>query len=96
MAVSPGREATANFPLRRLGAIAVRVVAVDPGMRRDQVGLRAGTEPRRSADCRPGITRSRSTALQTAPGLAWRWGYAALVALEPGAELAGIVFEVSP
>ncbi len=31
----------------------------------------------------------------TAPGLAWRWGHAALVALEPGAELPGIVFEVS-
>ncbi len=31
----------------------------------------------------------------TAPGWAWRWGHAALVALEPGAELAGIVFEVS-
>ena len=31
----------------------------------------------------------------TALGRAWRWGHAALVALEPGTEPAGIVFEVS-
>ncbi len=40
VAVRPGREATADFPLRRLGAIAGRLVSGDQGVRLDQVVLR--------------------------------------------------------
>ena len=69
VAVRPGREATADFPLRRDGTWAFR-------------GLPSG-------DYAVEVDRT------TARGLTWRWGHAALVALEPGAELAGIVFEVS-
>ena len=104
VAVRPGRDATADFPLRRLGAIAGRVVSGDPGMRLDQLVLRLEPGGRWTATRRDGTWAFRGLpsgdyAVEvdrtTAPGRTWRWGYAALVALEPGAELAGIVFEVS-
>ncbi len=101
VAVRPSREATADFPLRRLGTIAGRIAAGNPGMRLAQVVLRlepggAGLwlgEARhgRFEGCRQRIMRSRSTA----PTRAWRWGHAALVDLETGAELEGTVFEVA-
>ena len=104
VAIRPGREATADFPLRRLGAIAGRVVSVDPGMRLDQVVLRLEPGGRWTAARRDGSWAFRGLpsgnyAVEvdrtTTPGRAWRWGDAALVALEPGSEVAGIVFEVS-
>ena len=104
VAVRPGREATADFPLRRLGAIAGRLVSADPGIRLDQVVLRLEPGGLWTAVRRDGTWAFRGLpsgdyAVEvdrtTAPRLAWRWGYAALVALEPGAELAGIVFEAS-
>ena len=104
VAVRPGREATADFPLRRLGAIAGRIVSGDRGMRLDQVVLRLEPGGRWTAVRRDGSWAFRGLPFgdyavevdrTTAPGRSWRWGHAALVALEPGAELAGIVFEVS-
>ena len=104
VAVRPGREATVDFPLRRLGAVAGRVVSDDRRMRLDQVVLRLEPGGRWTAARRDGTWAFRGLpsgdyAVEidrtTAPGRAWRWGHAALVALEPGAELAGIVFEVS-
>ena len=104
VAVRPGREAIANFPLRRLGAIAGQIVSGDRGMRLDQVVLRLEPGGRWTAARRDGTWSFRGLpsgdyAVEvdrtTARGLTWRWGHAALVALEPGAELAGIVFEVS-
>ena len=44
--------------------------------------------------CRRLAARSRPGRVRR-PGRVWRWGHAALVALEPGAVLAGIVLEVS-
>jgi len=104
VAVGPDREATADFPLRLLGAIAGRLVAADPTMHLDQIMLRLGPGVRWAAAHRDGAwaycglpTADYAVEVDrtTVSGLAWRWGNATLVALQAGAELAGIVFEVS-
>ena len=79
VAVRPGLKATADFPLRRLGAIAGRVVSGDQGMRLDRLVLRLEPGGRWTAASRDGSWAFRGLpsgdyAVEvdrtTAPGLA--------------------------